>query len=190
MWNLLKELFGAKKTPVIPRTYFFDAEDNLVDYLTNQAVECLKERVASYQLLREKAYKILSILISGSAASILLFINAAKSGEIAKINWGFLICFVGWSVCSIILTYGCIKSFGRETIYASPDTLYFTIEDGSKTTLAEIKRLRLQEYCENNWNMGETQRVMHILLNIAITGAVISVIASAGVSSYFLFSSL
>ncbi|WP_350355596.1 hypothetical protein [Serratia symbiotica] len=56
----------------LPKDYFLDADDELVEFLESQGEACIKEIYQSNTVNKENGYKLLSILIVGIGSSFLL----------------------------------------------------------------------------------------------------------------------
>jgi hypothetical protein len=160
----LAETMERKTTTPMDRGYFFDADDAMTDYLTAQGIAAFETLEASYHLLRERAYRILVILLAGAGGAIGLFFSQFESA-MKPSGWGLLVFSFGWSLGAFLLIFGCLTARERPIAGSDPGTLYFQYEDGEKVTLADLKRLRLYDYADNFKKIQDISRGMSRYFN-------------------------
>jgi len=162
---------------------FMDADDSMVEYLTDQGVKTLKELDAMFLILQEKAHRFLVLLLAGGGAAAGLLFNAG-SLDGWKMAGLAVLCF-GWSVCAAWLFFGCLAARKWRLIHAPPRVLYYQFEDGSKVDLPTLRRAKLRDYgifCEEN-----TARLLLVggRFNHVIAGAVFVPLAALLVAALF-----
>jgi hypothetical protein len=124
------------------RDYFIPAEDNMVEYLTEEGKTACGEQLTAYHMLRERAYKLLVLLLAGSGSGISLYFSLGST----PLSIGMLLFALGWSAAALIMVFSCLSSKERPIIGSHPGKLYFSYENGEKVTLGELKRIRLHDY--------------------------------------------
>lgn len=105
----------------LPEDYFFDADDDLVDYLEKQGEEAIREILASNKTNIENGYKLLSIQIVGIGSSFLLL---TQKTEFDFLAFGITTFTVLWTWCAIYLVCNGLSVNMRAIISAPPNALY------------------------------------------------------------------
>lgn len=85
-----------------PVEYFFNADDDLVDYLERQGEDAIREIQASNKTNIENGYKLLSIQIVGIGSSFLLLTQKTDFDFLA---FGIATFTVLWTWCAIYLVH-------------------------------------------------------------------------------------
>ncbi|WP_153752938.1 MULTISPECIES: hypothetical protein [unclassified Citrobacter] len=104
-----------------PVEYFFNADDDLVDYLERQGEDAIREIQASNKTNIENGYKLLSIQIVGIGSSFLLLTQKTDFDFLA---FGIATFTVLWTWCAIYLVHTGLSVKMRAMISAPPHTLY------------------------------------------------------------------
>lgn len=105
----------------LPKDYFLDADDELVDFLEAQGEACIKDIYQSNTVNKENGYKLLSILIVGIGSSFLLL---TQRPNIDFLSAGLAVFILYWSLCAIYLVTQVLTVHMRGLVYASPELLY------------------------------------------------------------------
>lgn len=124
----------VKKT----ESYYLDMPDDLLDYVERDALAMLKRLEQSFFAMRERCYKLATLLCTGSAGSAMFFMT-----KDCQYRLQLAILSLAWLGCLFALFWFCIRSTTNPSAYAPPDELYMKGD-----TLAYVRRARLCGYSE------------------------------------------
>lgn len=132
----------------LPDDYFLDTDDEMLEYLENQAKQSIAEIQKSNEQNREKAYRLLNYLVAGIGGVTLVLLN-----HIEKLHFffilGSIICIAGWSISAVILLHYVILSKKRPLTTNMPQNLY---NDSFKSSQENNKLGILRRYELHNTN--------------------------------------
>jgi hypothetical protein len=129
-----------RATEAMDENYFMEANDEMIEYLTEKLETDFIKKEASYEKVREGADKLLNLLVTGIGGSALLLIGATDAPTVV----GLAELLIGWFLCALYLLKNCITARERPSMFSPPDVLYFDDPNtGRKIALHDLKRLRV-----------------------------------------------
>ncbi|WAW01183.1 hypothetical protein NB644_09570 [Oxalobacter formigenes] len=173
-----------KKKDSVPFYAYYSSKDDIVDYASEEAKETMTALTVSYGFLRGGSEKLLNILLSGSAGSILLLLNDLRSSTWGSISTGLLVFFVLWAILAIVLLCRCMMARERKLGSSSPALLIYKDPDtDEEIEKGKIKRLRLaaleNEINETSVMLGTMAKTLDRIRILAIVSPLIAILASA-----------
>ena len=139
----------------LPDDYFLDTDDEMLEYLENQAKQSIAEVQTSNEQNREKAYRLLNYLLLGIGSISLLLINSIdKIHPVIIVNAIFLM--AGWTLSAFILTHYVLLSKVRQMGTNIPQNLY---NESFKNSQEKNKLSILRRYELHNTN----QAILYLL---------------------------
>ncbi|STO73016.1 Uncharacterised protein [Avibacterium paragallinarum] len=132
----------------LPDDYFLDTDDEMLEYLEDQAKQSIAEIQKSNEQNREKAYRLLNYLIAGIGAVTLILLNHIEKLHIYFIL-ASIICIAGWSISAVMLLHYIILSKKRPLTTNMPQNLY---NDTFKSSQDKNKLGILRRYELHNAN--------------------------------------
>lgn len=182
----------------LPKDYFLDIDDEMLEYLEKNAEGCIQEMNDSNNKNKENGYKLLNLLMVGIGSSFLLL---TKEREINYFSVCLFVFMMLWIFSAGYLVLCVLKVHKRGTIKTSPDFLYtpefkaLKDDGGFYKDLQEngfhsceklidvIRRRRLMDLCENIDKLESINNAM----GKRLTGVTIFSVAAPVISFLFLF---
>ncbi|CAK8738045.1 hypothetical protein SODG_001741 [Sodalis praecaptivus] len=147
----------------LPKDYFLDIDDELLNFLEKQGEDCIRELHQSNMVNKENSYKLLNILIVGIGSSFLLLAQKQPPIFLSAGMATFTLC---WALCAIYLVFCGLSIQIRGLVSSSPHLLYteaykaISQEDfdylkgkgfsGECNRTALLRRYRLNNLCKTS----------------------------------------
>lgn len=167
--------------------YFMGASDEMAEYMADQGIKAHERQELAAATIRDRAYKLLNLLIAGSGGSIMLFLNSEKN----MLSFALLILCAGWSSCAVLISTKCLFVTQRIGLYGSPEMLYYdwdSVYGDDLEAIQKLKRVRLAVYERANNSIAKFCMEIGTGLNRAITYSIATTaITAIYIACYFFF---
>lgn len=180
----------------LPKGFFLDADDDLVNFLEKHGEDCIREINQSNTLNKENGQKLLSILIAGIGS---IFLLLTQRSTFDYLTAGMLVFLFYWIFCAIYLVRRVLIVKSRGLVSSTPYALYhddykgfnevdylgFEAEGFSseRSTLNILRRYRLETLTEiadmsKEENVRISSELEKVRLATILTPACASVISA------------
>lgn len=183
-----------------PEWHFFDADDDLVDYLEKHGEQSIKDIQQSTFINKENGQKLFNLLIAGIGSSLFLLTQRQHMDFISD---GLALFVVFWSLCAIYTLLRVLSPRERGSVSSTPYGIYhegckrFDYEfiskekgfTGTRNKLSIIRRANLENLTKlANEGLRENMRVSSELKRVRIAAIItpICVLAVSGLVYFFL----
>ena len=118
----------------LSENYFSEVDDQMLAYLTEEAINNIDLFTGIYHANRDRAVKLAMLLATGCGTPATLALTGAYI-------WWLLSLSVAWGLCALLLSINCVRTQARMMHYADPYSLY-----ANEPHLPALKRKRLYDY--------------------------------------------
>lgn len=152
--------------------YFLEIDDDMLVYLEQQGNLCVDEVRQSNEVNRERANKLLSLLLAGVGSSVMFILS--HYGSHSVLHWVFVMLVFGWSAALVFVAMA-LSTHKKPIRGNSPERLYTTAyRDFGDSALAVLRRVELLNYTVLIDELMAVNQRLFKLIDRAIVTAIIT----------------